>query len=290
MVIFDLHSFYLALKNMHGPLSYGRINGTMFGEVPRVHLRNVDGRITLFTTERETPSYGYHSVEYLLLSDNNFACRTDSQAKASFPTFEIHTHHPDKSGVPAQILELGFQAAMDILNKSLQIAKNCIPKLPSKFTLAFAELDYGLAETNACKTIWGQNVAVLRERYHSMKIGKEFHIDMVKEGLLTDTDCFSGNNILNDYFKAKSEVLANQKIKEYKSFFFEKVDQCGFPASKVSKLKTRFHGSFDGCIFKNSREVCDFGRMRAQTILASTGPIIENLNRQVKARIGKRDA
>lgn len=107
-IIFDLHSVVLCTQHMHGDQSLLSMDGTMFGQMPKIGKKANAGPATL---ERSSivhdaiANYGYLTVMYWKLHDENNSSRTDSQNKGSIPTIEILFHNNNKSGLPATILE-----------------------------------------------------------------------------------------------------------------------------------------------------------------------------------------
>ena len=288
-IVFDLLSVIQCFKYMHGKSSFMTMDGTMFGECPKVVLSSsTTTQLTTHISETTKTNNGYHTVTYWNLYNDKSTGRADSQNDVVIPTVEVHVHHYEKAGEPAHIIDLGNRTAMQLLRQALKKARSVLPSnsLPIDLSLAFVEIDNCKAERLANALCFGRETRRLQERYHTKKCGTNFIEGTRKMGVFTDSDVIQASIFLNDYFCAKSEISAQKSISDFTNLVTTCTENPIISQEIKVQVITKFANTVREYVFQDPKAACDFGRMKIQKKMAS-GPTAENVNSCVKGRIGK---
>lgn len=282
--LYDFYSFVIALRHLNPKDSLMYMDCTMLGKAPTVSGYAFEEA----TIVENADQFGYHTIIAMACDKVESVSRSDSQPSVFMPDFEIHVHHPSKSGLPSSFITQVLLEFKNSLNRALGKLTTSITN-PNGFPLELGpkvtELDFGLAESKSIKQVYNATI-IIRERYHSKQISVRFLKDMERKHFLSAIQCYQLNKMISNFFAAKVESqalsLARSITASFEAFLSDQTPE------NQQQARLQFGNTVTKYLLNNSAEVCDYGRDHLTSSLnQGWGPRIESMNNVMKERYGK---
>lgn len=288
-IIFDLYSVLLCFQHMHGNQSFMSMDGTMFGQQPKIGVPK--GTQAEMTDSRlvhdSNANFGYLTVLYWLVHDQNNTQRMDSQNKGCIPTCEFLFHNNLKSGVRATLMEQASAAFMFLIQRAWNIAQKSMrgPNIPKILGFRYVEADNGQTERLHNAKVFGRDARLLRERWHTEMIAYRFISELTNAHVLTEHQSHLLKANIVDFCNASSPRVASKVEGRFRESIRDIFRDIQLSASDKAKHAAKLESTIGTSLFKTPIEVCNYGRKDCQAITVAAGPMSETLNSASKGRL-----